>query len=259
LSKEEFHSLGQLLRPSGRQEAGLLLIPGFKCGQEFVAAGGRIELLVLDPDHVEEIRLALGEEAWTLALEQDVLRQARPHELARLADQPNPEGLVLAGRPPHAFGQRPVAPPQLVLDGVQDPGNLGSMLRTALWFGMDRVWLTTPCADAWSPRAIRSSMGAVFHMTDCRSLAPGDLVKSLGKWPVRLLGLDAASGTSLGEHVFSQEDVLVLGSESHGLRLPEKALHTRLRIPGAGLMESLNVGHAMAVCAWQRWQGLHGA
>lgn len=254
LSKEEFHRLGLLLRPVGRQEAGQILVPGFKCAHELVEAGGAPRLILLDADHVHETRQALGEPLWRKAQDENLLRLARAHELARLADQPNPEGLVLAALPPRRSARALDKPPHMVLDGVQDPGNVGSMLRTALWFGMDRVWLAAPCVDPFSPRVIRASMGAVFHMAEIRSLELEDLSKALARWPLRLLGLDAQCETSLAEHHFQDGDVLVLGSESHGLRLPPEALHLRLGIPGAGRMESLNVGHAMAICAWQRWQ-----
>ncbi len=258
LSKDEFHRLGQLLRPAGRQEAGVLLVPGFKCAQEFVSSKGRIELVVVDVDRIHEARQALGQEAWRRAQEEDRVRAARPHELARLADQPHPEGLVLAGRLSSAGVEDP-KPPHLVLDGVQDPGNVGSMLRTALWFGMDRVWLLTPCADPFSPRVIRASMGAAFHLASCRSLDLDALSGELATRRHRLLGLDTQGGVSLADHAFASGDVLVLGSESHGLRLRPEALHLRLAIPGAERMESLNVGHAMAICAWQRWSCLRRA
>jgi len=243
LGRDDFRHLGALLRPAGRREAGLLLVPGPKCVREYLAAGGRPRLVVVDAEREEGWRPLVEESALDPAL----LRAARPHELARLADQPSPEGLVLAGPPPRSADPRP---PHLLLDGVQDPGNLGAILRSALWFGLDRVGLLSPCADPWSPRGIRASMGAVFHLAACR------VADDLSAWEAegRLVGLDAHAGTPLEEFPFLATDVLVLGSESHGLRLPEGRLEARVRIPGAGRLESLNVGHAMAICAWERFR-----
>jgi TrmH family RNA methyltransferase len=245
LSRDEFRQLGGLLRPAGRREANLLLVPGPKCALEYLRAGGRPRLLVVDPEREDSWRPLL--DGLPAGIDTSLLRQARSHELSRLADQPSPEGLVLVGPPPPMDTSRP---PHLLLDGVQDPGNLGAILRSALWFGLDRVGLLAPCADPWSPRGIRASMGAVFQLASCLMVDDPSALPPGG----RLVGLDAHDGTSLEEFRFLEHDVLVLGSESHGLRLPEGSLAARLRIPGAGRLESLNVGHAMAICAWERFR-----
>jgi len=245
LSRDELRHLGGLLRPAGRREANLLLVPGPKCALEYLRAGGRPRLIVVDPGREDVWRPLL--ERLPAGLGLSLARHARGHELARLADQPSPEGLVLVGPPPRTDTSRP---PLLLLDGVQDPGNLGAILRSALWFGLDRVGLLTPCADPWSPRGIRASMGAVFHLASCV------VVDDMAGLPAggRLVGLDAHDGIALEEFRFRENDVLVLGSESHGLRVPGERLDARLRIPGAGRLESLNVGHAMAICAWERFR-----
>jgi TrmH family RNA methyltransferase len=255
LTSDELHALLALLRPAGRRDAGRLLVPGYKCAGEYLRAGGRPDWLLVDADRREDAREAVGEAVWRELEARDRLCRLRDHELARLADQPSPEGLVLAGPRP---ARAPTAlPPHLLLDGVQDPGNLGAMLRTALWFGLDRVWLLAPCADPWSPRGIRAGMGAVFHLADCRQLELDEFEERLPALGARLLGLDARAEAAVDRFAFQERDVLVLGSESHGLRLPDAWLTERLRIPGAGRAESLNVGHALAVCAWQRFRSRH--
>lgn len=256
LSRDEFNTLLPLLRPAGRREHGLILVPGHKCAEEYLRAGGRPSLVLLDEERLPEARATLGEAHWREALDRERLRRLRPHELARLADQPSPEGLLLAGPPPAKCAEKRRAP-HLLLDGVQDTGNLGAMLRTALWFGLDRVWMLAPCADPWSPRGIRAGMGAIFHLAECRVLELEEFEALLPGLRVRLLGLDASAECAVDNFSFRDDDVLVLGSESHGLRLPEEWLTERLHIPGAGRAESLNVGHALAVCAWQRFRSRH--
>ncbi|MDP2360685.1 MAG: RNA methyltransferase [bacterium] len=247
-----------MLRPAGRSEAGCVLVPGIKCAVEYLRAGAWPDLILVGEELEPELKGLLGEDVWQRADREDRLRRPRPHELSRLADQPHPEGLLLAGPMPRR-SPPDRSPPRVVFDGVQDPGNLGTMLRTALWFGLDRVWLLAPCADPWSPRGIRAGMGAVFHLADCRVWEPADFAAWAREQGVRLLGLDAGGDRPLHEHLFQEGEVLVLGSESHGLRLPAELLAGRLRIPGAGQAESLNVGHALAICAWQQWLARHGA
>lgn len=248
LSREEFRTLSLLLKPQQRQDAGLILVPGLKCAGEYLRAGGQPRWVLVEAEREESLLASLRAEAGRPF--PGLLRHPRPHELARLADQTSPEGLLLVGPPPRPPEASSL--PHLLLDGVQDPGNVGTMLRTALWFGLDRVWMLAPCADPWSPRGIRASMGAVFQLAACRVLEGGADLTSLRK--ARLVGLDAHAGTSLQDFEFQADDVLVLGSESHGLRLSDERLDVRLRIPGAGRLESLNVGHALAVCAWERFR-----
>jgi len=139
----------------------------------------------------------------------------------------------------------------LALAGVQDAGNLGTLLRTALAAGVRNVWLDTGTAHAWSPKAMRAGMGAQFSLRlreGCqlaRNLQADSrpvLVTSLGEGCRPLYELDLHSPV-----------IWVFGSEGQGVPSVVEALATqRIRIPMSGPTESLNVAAACAICLFEQ-------
>lgn len=139
----------------------------------------------------------------------------------------------------------------LVLDGVQDPGNLGSLLRTAAAAGLREVLLGTGCAQAWSPRALRAGMGAHFRLAvHERVELPAALAGFAG--PVLATALDE-DACSLYELDLTPPLAWLFGGEGQGLSpaLLARADHC-VRIPLASGVESLNVGAAAAVCLFEQ-------
>jgi TrmH family RNA methyltransferase len=139
----------------------------------------------------------------------------------------------------------------LALAGVQDAGNLGSLLRTAVAAGVTRVWLDAQTTQAWSPKALRAGMGAQF----CLAIEEGcDLLPRLtgSARPVLVTSLEEGS-VSLYELELRQPNIWVFGSEGQGVPVALQALaQYRVRIPMPGKMESLNVGAAAAACLFEQ-------
>lgn len=133
----------------------------------------------------------------------------------------------------------------LALDGVADPGNLGTLLRIADWFGALQVW----CAggvDPYNPKAVQASMGSLFRMPPC---AVPDLAGLLAQ--ATHAGAHVYRAEASGQDVFmaqmTKPAVLVLGSESHGLsEAVKKVPGLSVAVPGRGGAESLNVAAAAA-------------
>lgn len=155
-----------------------------------------------------------------------------------------------------ALTELPPAPPLaqkggvLLLDGVQDPGNVGTILRTAAAAGVDQVWLTPGCADAWSPKVIRAAMGAHFVVPVVERVQAGLAIDAFSG-PLVTTALTEAESiyqTDLGGDL-----ILALGSEGNGLSEELLARATRrIRIPMVHGVESLNVSAAAAVCLFER-------
>ena len=159
--------------------------------------------------------------------------------LARIAlPQPDAEGLE---------GQETF----IVLDAVQDPGNLGSILRTAAAVGVRLAWLTPGCAQAWSPKALRAGMGAHFRL---RIHEHTDALAGLAAYRGKVV----AAGVNEKSRMFFDADLRgpvawLFGAEGQGV---SPALLARaneiLRIPMMEGIESLNVGAAAAVCLFEQ-------
>ncbi len=140
----------------------------------------------------------------------------------------------------------------LALDGVQDPGNFGTIIRLADWFGIRRVICSTNTADAYNPKVVQATMGSLARVSITYTDLPQYLRNRPEGMPVYGTLLD---GTSLYEQSLSSCGIIVMGNEGNGLSEEVRSLVThRLLIPsypaGAATAESLNVAIATAiVCA----------
>ena len=138
----------------------------------------------------------------------------------------------------------------LFLEDVQDPGNLGSILRTAVAAGMAQVFLSPGSVFAWAPKVIRAGMGAHFHLSIFEDV---DLAEVARACPGRIVAMEPRAPASIYELDLKGPVAWVLGNEGSGLS--EKALRIatdRVRIPMPGTAESLNVAAAAAICLFEQ-------
>ena len=133
----------------------------------------------------------------------------------------------------------------LILDGIADPGNLGTLLRSALALGWDGVFLLNNTCDPFNDKALRAAKGATFHIP-IQSGSWDDLQQILGKKKFQVLSADL-KGTPYNKISCSHPLALVLGSESHGTSNLVKKSFESVSIPMPGPMESLNVAIAGAI------------
>ncbi len=142
-----------------------------------------------------------------------------------------------------------VAGTVICLDTLQDPGNVGTIIRTADWFGVSHILLSENCVDPYNEKTVRSSMGSLFHVQLYQST---NIIQDVGylqkQHGYQVHGLTLHGRPLSPDIVFSVRDCLVFGSESHGLSSDlEKMLHARYTIPGIGQAESLNVAIAAGI------------
>jgi TrmH family RNA methyltransferase len=134
----------------------------------------------------------------------------------------------------------------LVLDEIKDPGNLGTILRTADWFGINTIIASENCVDLFNPKVIQSSMGAVYRINYIQNSLQ-KLLPDLKKSGFKLVGA-AMQGKELYAYSYPEKLALVMGSESHGISEKTNALlDETITIPKFGETESLNVGVAAAI------------
>jgi len=151
----------------------------------------------------------------------------------------------------------PITPPQalvegdcIVLDGVQDAGNAGSMLRSAAAAGIQRAFCMPGTANAWSAKVLRAAMGAHFEMAIVEHMDATELIARLA---VPIAITDSHGTASIYQADLAGPLAWVFGNEGAGVSLPwrEAATH-RLTIPQPGRIESLNVAAAAAVCVFEQ-------
>ncbi|MBS0511810.1 MAG: RNA methyltransferase [Proteobacteria bacterium] len=171
---------------------------------------------------------------------------------AHVSPVDSPSGiLALIDVPAHAQSAEQPPGNVIVLDGVQDPGNLGTILRTAAAAGVADVLLTEGCAQAWSPRVLRAGMGAHFVV---RIREHADVLGVLRAFPgVRLATALAPRARSLYELDLAGPVAWMFGAEGQGLSPALlQAADALLTIPMHEGIESLNVGAAAAICLFEQ-------
>lgn len=134
----------------------------------------------------------------------------------------------------------------LALDAVQDPGNLGTIIRLADWFGVSQLLLGAGCADPWQPKVVQATMGALGRVKVSRT---PNLAATLEASPLPVYGTFLDGQNLYQTHIQpSQGAIIVMGNEGNGISAAVEAVCTkRLLIPGADHVESLNVAMAAAI------------
>ncbi len=232
-----------------RRESGLFVAEGARLCGDAVRSRITIETALITAH-------ARRQYAEIVAQVEDVACQAAdiPDALAAyLTDTDTPQGIFCVCRIPQAAQTPDVNRCYAALERIQDPGNLGTMIRTAEAFGLGGVLLTDGCCDPYSPKVLRSSMGGVFRLP---LIAVGTLAE-------RLPQLHAAGfcsyacvvdrdASAVQRTVFPQGSICVIGNEGNGL-LPETvtACSERVTIPMAGRAESLNASMAAGIVFWE--------
>ena len=176
--------------------------------------------------------------------------------LACVADTETPQGIVfVCGGKPLAMPERLEGRRWLVLDGVQDPGNVGTIWRTADAFGADGLLLCSGCADPWNPKTVRATMGAVFRLPVYEGTLE-DAAERLSAASVPLYAAALREDTEDIRDVTLSKAAVIIGSECRGVS--DKALllcQKTVKIPMRARCESLNAAVAASVVLWEMARG----
>lgn len=172
-----------------------------------------------------------------------------------LADTRSTQGIFCVAKMPRDGLEAEKVDPHgayLALEDIQDPGNLGTILRTAEAMGIDGVLLSAGCTDVYSPKAVRASMGAVFRLPLCTGVGMPETVTLLRSKGMGVYAAVADGGENILTAGLENGVVAVIGNEGSGLT--EKCIEAcsgRITIRMRGRAESLNAAAAAAVIIWE--------
>jgi TrmH family RNA methyltransferase len=245
ISGELYRKVVTLAQKKFRQKYNIFLVEGDKM----------VESLQLFPDW--NIHTIIVSESFPDSMEQETLKWVECHpiviasapEMSKMSNMSTPPG-IMALVYQRDWMTNPSEPKGLFfcLDGIRDPGNLGTIIRIADWFGFKGVLCTPDCVDVYNPKTIQATMGSVFKV-------PVRYMEREVMWEdfsgFNWVAADAG-GDPLGDHTWDPHSVIVIGSESHGIgSFFMDRISRKVCIQGAPgrFAESLNAGVAAAIFA----------
>jgi RNA methyltransferase, TrmH family len=222
-----------------RESSGWFLIEGEHLVLELQKAALRDPRL-----RASELYVTREREGWQSPFKTNVIK---PREMAQISEMRTQQGIAavvpLLPAPASAADERAI-----FLHEAQDPGNLGTILRTLAWFGRFRCLLSPGSVDPYNSKAVRAGMGAIFHVP----VETGVELNSLRRRFPRIACLDVR-GKSLTSPEFKHFDCYLFGNEARGL--PREALAAlgakSFTIPGSGAVQSLNLASAANMCLYE--------
>ena len=240
LSAAGIKHIRSLHRKKERQGEGLFLVEGAKNLTELLESQSyQIERLILSQDYYE-----LFSNRFPGLLPLMVLASPTQIEQASTLES-NSVGLAVVRTKETKLKYPSKNEWTLALDGIRDPGNMGTIIRTADWFGIEQIWASADCAEFYNPKTIMASMGSFCRV----AVVPTDLPAALAEYKGHKIGT-MLDGEALGQ-VHQTEitgGVVVIGSESHGISpAVAEQLSLKVRIAGFGHAESLNAGIATGI------------
>ncbi|MFC2083641.1 TrmH family RNA methyltransferase [Bacteroidota bacterium] len=176
------------------------------------------------------------------------LELVKNNEFKKLSDTKSPQGIVSIFQKPDIIEfQYQESMINIALETINDPGNLGTIIRTCDWFGIKNLILSKDCADAFSPKVIRSTAGSIFNLNISTDENFYERLNSLRGEGFRVTCADL-NGISLFDYVMKPKLVLVFCNESRGPSAElRKIVDDKITIPKIGGVESLNVASASAI------------
>ena len=204
------------------------------------------ERLILEAEVIEELYYTQKGYNEALLSRAKVAYEVSNEVFKKLSDTVNPQGVIAVVKRPNHQGGLKQKGKYLAFENVQDPGNLGTVARTAEALGIDG--LIVKGVDPYSPKVLRASMGAILRIPIFEPEKVLDFVKSSGK---RVVGTVVTNAKSIKEFEF-KNDIVLIGNEANGLTDEAKAICDELvTIKMAGRAESLNAAAASSIIAWE--------
>jgi TrmH family RNA methyltransferase len=245
LSKTRIKFIKSLQNKKGRDEKRLFVIEGDKLVKEFLSAGIPIKMLLGKPEFLFSLQPDLTGNI-------DIVEKVSNNELKQISNLRTPHNaMAVVHMPEHSMNLSEILSQFCVaLDFVQDPGNMGTIIRAAGWFGIKNIVCSVDCVDVYNPKVIQSSMGALLHVkvfySDLRKLFNSAAQNGIPVYGTFL------EGESIYSHKLYNKGIILLGNESKGISgelipfITEKIKIPKFSHASEGI-DSLNVGMAASI------------
>ncbi len=249
LSKAELRYCRSLSQKKVRQAERKFVLEGWRALKEVLNSATKVVMVAVLPrflDDPDYARLLSALESRGIPV-----KEADELQLQQIADTVHAQGVVAVVQQKHDELERISLERASVIvaaDAVSDPGNLGSIIRSADWFNVDALLLGRGCVELYNEKVVRSTVGSIFHIPVVEGVDLPSALKQLGSKGFSVVGLSGDGKVDYTNRRLSRKDVFVFGSEAHGIsREVKNSVDEVVRIPRYGKAESLNVGVACGI------------
>lgn len=258
VSNAQVKNVVQLLQKSkARKKQGLFVVEGWKMCREMPDAWMKAVYVT------EEFYENMSPQYKEAYMEKGILEIVSDHVFQRMSDAKTPQGILgIAAQPEYTLeqtlcGERPLT---VVLEDLQDPGNVGTILRTAEGAGVSGILLSRQCADLFSPKTVRSTMGSIYRMPFYRADNLAETLEKMKRDGYAIYAADLAGARDYDRADYTDKTAILIGNEGNGLSGGLLALADKsVRIPMEGSAESLNAAMAAGIFMYEaarqrRWK-----
>ena len=242
IPKNQLKLVRSLKHKKFRTEHSLFLVEGFRNCEELLKSNFSVQRFYYTEDSIQNERNSkLITDFKKINVE---CENISPLEMSSISDTVTGQGLLAIVRLPEEIRSPNLAEMNTVicLESISDPGNLGAILRTAAWFGVDSIFLSSDSVDRFNPKVIRSSAGAIFQIPLFVISDLNEFLNTAAKKGFTKIATIPKGGTSIYEFDFPAKSIILFGSEANGLN-DDIVSNTDiiLSIPSKGNGESLNL------------------
>ena len=208
MTKNDVKELQSLRSTKGRKESGIFAIEGNKLVEELLKSNFKINNIFTTEQWVEKNPVFANKIA-----DYELVTSKQMEQISNFV---TPPGIFATAMMPNYKITPKDADNQLILllDGINDPGNLGTIIRTADWFGIKKIVISEDTCDPWQPKVIQSTMGSIFRI----QIVETDIVKFLKEVKKPVFGALMQGKNIYHTHINDNQGVVIIGSESHGIR-----------------------------------------
>tara|TARA_B100000768_G_scaffold181815_1_gene206641 strand:+ start:1961 stop:2698 length:738 start_codon:yes stop_codon:yes gene_type:complete len=229
ISNNDLKKYSSLNRKIKRTEHQLFIVEGEKICKELIKNNFEYESIFVTEDLQSQFPMS---------------RLCSSKEISRISNLKNPSNVVAICKMPTYQINSQDKKPLIFLDNVNDPGNLGTIVRTLDWFGYKQVFCSNNTVDCFNNKSVMASMGSIFRV-NCHYI---EFVDFQQLFPEHIIYSTSLNGENINSVILKRKSIIVIGNESNGVSKEIlKNINNTIRIPGYGKAESLNVSVATGI------------
>ena len=253
LSKEKLKQISKLKTEKERNIEGRFLIEGVRLCQEVLSSNWEVELVLFSGEFEESSEgQGMLEDSGKRGIE---VFRLKKKEIEKLADTETPQGIMaVVQKKKLALSKDFLKNSSLLLglDNIRDPGNLGTMIRTADAAGTNGVLLSKGCVELYNPKVIRSTLGSIFHLPVVEGLDLKEVLPEIKVSGFKIFSSEVHQGKNYTKISYPEKICLLIGSEASGVRKEVSNLaDEKIKIPIFGKAESLNASVACGILLYE--------